>query len=102
MSGLARSDQGAPVAADESSIRRTLEDRGASAAEAREIVEILGRRLAPQKMHSWPADPEHAHGVPDPASVKDFGVVLNWTPVNAVAAGKTRLVIDEARRYAGT
>jgi hypothetical protein len=37
--------------------------------------------------------------VPDPDSEAKFGTVLSWTPVNAIAAGKTDLLIAEAERY---
>ena len=45
------------------------------------------------------AGPEKAHGVPDPDTEATFGSVLNWTPVNAVGAGKIHLVLDEAKRF---
>ena len=83
---------------DETSIRQMLEAEGATAEEAQEIVEILSRRMSHDDMHRWLSHPEKSHGIPDPQSEETFGVVLNWTPINAVAAGKTALVIDEARR----
>jgi hypothetical protein len=51
-------------------------------------------------MHTWLADPDRAHPVPDPESEAKWGVVLNWTPINAVSAGKTEFVLAEARRFA--
>ena len=83
---------------DEASIRQMLEAEGATAEQAQEIVEILGRRMSHDEMHIWFSHPEKAHGIPDPDSAEKFGVVLNWTPINAVSAGKTALVIDEAKR----
>ena len=50
-------------------------------------------------MRFWLSDPEKSHGVPDPDSEERFDVVLNWTPINAVSAGRTELVIEAARRY---
>jgi 2,4-dienoyl-CoA reductase-like NADH-dependent reductase (Old Yellow Enzyme family) len=90
---------------DETSIRRMLERGGATPEEAREIVEILSRRLSPDDMHVWLCDPQQSHPVPDPDSAKRFEdaalvpVVTNWTATDAVSAGKAHLVIDEARRY---
>jgi hypothetical protein len=59
-------------------------------------------------MHVWLSHPDKSHPVPDPNAGKDFEDAgledpgpLDWTPLNAVSAGKTQLVIDEARRYAG-
>lgn len=90
-----------PSQHDEGSIRQMLEGSGATAEQAEEIVQILGHKLSPDRMHVWLSHPKKSHGVPDPASDERFGVVLKWTPLNAVSAGKTQLVIDEARRYAG-
>jgi hypothetical protein len=90
----------------EASIRQMLEDEGATATEAQEIVQILSRRLTPDEMYVWLSHPEKSHPVPDPDSAKsleDAGlapVVMNWTPINAVTAGKTELVIAEAKRFA--
>jgi hypothetical protein len=90
---------------DESSIREMLEARGATPAEAQELVDLLRQRLSPDDMHAWLAHPKKAHAVPDPESAKQFedaglvGTPLNWTPINAISAGKTSLVVDEARRY---
>jgi len=67
--------------------------------QAAEIVQTLGQRLSPGEMHTWLADPERAHPVPDPESEATFGAVLNWTPINAVSSGKTDLVLAEARRH---
>ena len=60
---------------------------------------MLGRRLSPDETHVWLSHPEKAHGVPDPDTEATFGSVLNWTPVNGVGAGKTHLVLDEAKRF---
>ena len=82
-----------------------LEAKGATAEQAQELVSVLSKRLSPSKMEVWLSHPKKSHPVPDPEAAKDFEAaglgadVLNWTPVNAVAAGKTQLVIDEARRY---
>jgi hypothetical protein len=90
---------------DESTIRQLLEAEGATPAEAQELVELLSCRLSPDEMHVWLAHPEKSHPVPDPDSAKRFeaagllGAPLNWTPINAISAGKTKLVIDEAKRY---
>ena len=84
---------------DEASIRQMLEAEGTTAEQAQEIVEILSRRMSHDDMHIWLSHPEKSHGIPDPDSEEKFGVVLNWTPINAVSAGKTALVIDEARRF---
>lgn len=83
---------------DEASIRQMLEAEGATAEEAEELVRILGRRLSPDEMHTWLSHPDKAHGIPDPESAEKFGVVLNWTPINAISAGKVGLVIAEAKR----
>ncbi len=85
---------------DEASIRALLTDAGATSDEAQRIVGLLGRRLAPDEMHDWLAHPQRAHPVPDPESEATFGVVLDWTAINAVGAGKTHLVLDEAARFA--
>jgi hypothetical protein len=90
---------------DEHAIRDLLEAKGATGAEAQELVEVLGRRLSPDDMHVWLTDPERSHPVPDPDAAKQFeaagliGAPLSWTPINAISAGKAQLVIDEARRY---
>jgi hypothetical protein len=90
---------------DEESIRQTLEAEGATAAQAKEIVEVLGRRLSADEMHVWLTHPEKAHPIPDPDAAKEFEakglipVAMNWTPINAVSAGKADLVIGEATRY---
>jgi hypothetical protein len=82
-----------------------LEVAGATAAQAQEIVEILGRRLSPDEMHVWVAHPENSHSIPNPGAAKEYeakGLIpadMNWTPINTVSAGKTKLVIDEARRH---
>ena len=57
------------------------------------------REESPDEMRFWLSDPEKSHGVPDPDSEERFDVVLNWTPINAVSAGRTELVIEAARRY---
>ena len=91
---------------DEQSIRQMLEAEGATAAQAREIVQTLSGRLTPDQMHVWLSHPEKSHPVPDPEASKQFEdaglvpVVMNWTPVNAISAGKTELVIAEAKRFA--
>ena len=64
-----------------------------------QIVRILSERLSAEEIHTWLADPEQSHPIPDPASEAKWGVVLDWTPINAVIAGRTNLVIEEARRY---
>jgi hypothetical protein len=51
-------------------------------------------------MRRWLADPERAHPIPDPETAETFGSVMSWTAVNAIAAGRGDLVIDEARRFA--
>lgn len=82
-----------------------LEVQGATHAEAQELVELLSRRLSPDQMHVWLTHPDKSHPVPEPDAGKQFeaaglvGAPLNWTPINAIAAGKTKLVIDEAKRY---
>ena len=86
---------------DEASVRQMLEAEGATPEQAQELVSILGRRLSPDKMHTWLSHPDKSHGIPDPASAEKFGTVLNWTPINAVSAGKIGLVVDEARRFVG-
>jgi hypothetical protein len=87
---------------DEESIRQMLQAEGATPEQAGELVQILGQRLSPDQMHTWLSHPDKAHGIPDPESAEKFGVTMNWTPINAVAAGKTALVIEEARRYVVT
>jgi hypothetical protein len=88
---VARPGVGPPVARVE----------GATPEEAETIVATLAQRLSPDEMHVWLAGVEKSHGVPDPDPefVEKFGVVPNWTPINAIASGKTQLVIDEARRF---
>ena len=82
-----------------------LEAEGATPGQADELVQTLGRRLTPSQMHVWLSDPKKSHPVPDPDSAKEFEekglvpVVMNWTPINAVASGRTQLVLDEARRF---
>jgi anti-sigma factor ChrR (cupin superfamily) len=91
---------------DEASVRQMLEGKGASSDEAGAIVELLSTRLTPDEMHVWLSDPKKSHPVPDPEFAKkmeDAGLVggpMDWTAVNAIAAGKTQLVIDEAQRFA--
>lgn len=95
-----------PPQHDEASIRRMLESRGASSDEASRVVQLLSGRLTPDKMHVWLSDPKKSHPIPDPEfaqKMNDAGLVggpMNWTAVNAISAGKTRLVIDEAERFA--
>ena len=56
-------------------------------------------------MHVWLSHPKKSHPVPDPGAgegLEAAGLVpveMNWTPINAISAGKTQLVIDEAKRY---
>ena len=88
-----------PAHVDEASIHAMLTSRGATDAEAQQLIEVLGARLSPAEMSDWLAHPEKAHGIPDPDSEATFGATLNWTPVNAIAASKTELVIEEAKRY---
>lgn len=91
---------------DEQSIGRMLEDAGATEAQARDIVQTLSSRLTPDQMDVWLSHPERSHPVPDPGSSKRFEdaglvpVVMSWTPINAVSAGKTELVVAEAKRFA--
>ena len=91
---------------DEASVRQMLERKGASSDEAGRIVELLSARLTPGEMHVWLSDPKKSHPIPDHEFAKkmeDAGLVggpLDWTAVNAIAAGKTQLVLDEARRFA--
>ncbi len=90
---------------DEASIRRMLEAKGATAEHAQELVAILSRRLPPEEMHVWLAHPFKSHPVPDPEAAKELAgddliaTPMNWTPINAVAAGKIDLVMAEAKRY---
>jgi hypothetical protein len=84
---------------DGTSIRKMLEAKGAAAGDAQEIVEILSHRISHDDMHVWLSHPKKSHGIPDPELEEKFGVVMYWTPINAVSAGKTALVIDEARRF---
>lgn len=94
-------------AQDQPSIRHMLEARGATAEEAQEILDTLGRRLSPDKVQVWLSHPKKSHPIPDPDAAKgleEAGLVpvpMNWTPINAISAGRTHLVIDEARRYVG-
>jgi hypothetical protein len=83
---------------DRHSVELLLTGRGASQEEADEIIKLLETRLSPDAMHDWLAHPKKSHGIADPEAGGSFGVELKWTPVNAIAAGKTDLVIDEARR----
>jgi len=91
---------------DAASIRQLLESEGASAQEAGRIVELLGARLTPDEMHVWLSHPKRSHPIPDrefAQKMEEAGLVgsaTNWTAVNAIAAGKTQLVIDEAERFA--
>ena len=85
----------------EASIRGLLEDRGATAAEAEEIVSALAGRLTPEQMHVWLAHPERSHPIPDESTVATLGMTLHWTAVNAIASGNTGLVVAEARRFGG-
>lgn len=87
-------------AVDEDSIRAMLTERGATDEQAHELVAILGTRLSPARINDWLADPQKSHGIPDPDSEAKFGTTMHWTAVNAIASGKTDLVIQEARRYA--
>lgn len=83
-----------------------LQSKGASTDEASRIVRLLSGRLTPDKMHVWLSHPKKSHPVPDPEAAKMMeeaslvGAPLNWTPINAISAGKTQLVIEEAERYA--
>lgn len=86
---------------DEDSLRGLLEDRGASAAEAEEIVSTLAGRLSPEQMHVWLAHPEQSHPIPDESTEATLGMTLHWTAVNAIATGNTGLVVAEAHRFAG-
>lgn len=86
---------------DEASLRALLEERGASAAEAEEIVSTLGTRLSPIEMHEWLAHHERSHPIPDESTNATLGMTLHWTAVTAIAAGSTELVIAEAHRYVG-
>ena len=91
----------------EESVEAMLVDRGATVQQARELVETLGRRLSAKEMHVWLADDRRSHGIPDEdpelkAEWEAMGLVLpamHWTPVNAIGAGKTDLVLAEARRF---
>ena len=91
---------------DETTIRELLEAEGATASEAEELVAILSNRLSRDEIHVWLTHPEKSHPVPDPDASEKFAestglipVVMNWTPINAVSAGKINLVIEEAKRY---
>ena len=93
----------------EASIAALLTERGASEEDAHELVRTLGRRLSPKQMHVWLADDRKSHPVPDDASELKAGLeakglvvpTLHWTPINAISAGKTDLVLAEARRFVG-
>jgi hypothetical protein len=91
---------------DEASVRQMLQSKGASSDEAGKIVGLLSGRLTADEMHVWLSHPKKSHPVPDPEFAKkmeEAGLVggpLDWTAVNAISAGKTQLVIDEARRFA--
>jgi hypothetical protein len=90
---------------DETTIRELLEAEGATASEAKELVAIPSNRLSPDEIHVWLTHPEKSHSVPDPDASEFLEaaglipVVMNWTPINAVSAGKINLVIEEAKRY---
>jgi hypothetical protein len=86
---------------DRASLRRLLEERGATAAEAEEIVSTLARRLSPEEMHIWLAHPERSHPIPDESTREALGMTLHWTAVSAIASGNTGLVVAEAHRFAG-
>jgi hypothetical protein len=86
---------------DEASLRALLEERGASAAEAEEIVSALARRLSPEQMYEWLAHHEKSHPIPDESTNATLGMTLHWTAVNAIEAGNAGLVVAEARRFAG-
>lgn len=91
----------------EDSIVALLAERGATQEQARDIVQTLGERLSPKQMYVWLADDAKSHPVPDDdaemkAEWEANGLVMptmSWTPINAVAAGKTHLVLDEAHRF---
>ena len=91
----------------EESIAALLVERGASEHEAHELVQTLAQRLSARQMYVWLADDKKSHPVPDddPNFKADWeaqGLVvptLNWTPINAVAAGKIELVLAEALRF---
>ena len=87
------------MASVSSTRRPPVADEGASDEQADEIIRLLEIRLSPDEMHDWLAHPKKSHGITDPEASGNFGVELKWTPVNAIAAGKTPLVIDEARRF---
>lgn len=87
-------------------IRQMLRQQGAAPGEADEIVALLAERLSPDEMHVWLSHPQKSHGIPDPEAAREMEakglipVIPNWTPVNAIAGGKTHLVIAEAKRFA--
>lgn len=95
-----------PSQHDEASIRQMLRSKGASSDEASRIVRLLSGRLTADQMHVWLSHPKKSHPIPDPDAGKAMekaglvGGTLDWTAVNAISAGKTPLVIDEAERYA--
>jgi hypothetical protein len=78
-----------------------LAEHGASWHEAEQIIAVLEARMTPNEMHEWLAHPRKAHRVVDPEARADWGIDLMWTPVNAIAAGKSRLVLEAARRHSG-
>jgi hypothetical protein len=88
------------VPASPAEVETLLRDNGSAPEAAAEIVALLGQRLSPKEMHTWLADPDRSHPVPDPESEEKWSVVLNWTAINAVSAGKTEFVLAEARRFA--
>jgi hypothetical protein len=87
------------MASVSSTRRPPVADQGASDEQADEAIRLLEVRLSPDEMHDWLAHLKKSHGITDPEASGNFGVELKWTPVNAIAAGKTPLVIDEARRF---
>jgi hypothetical protein len=84
---------------DRSSVELLLTGQGASHEQADEIIRLLEVRLSPDEMHDWLAHPRKSHGIADPEASGSVGVEVKWTPVNAIEAGKTALVIEEARRF---
>ena len=81
----------------ETSNRQMLEAEGATAEEAQENVIILSHRMAHDDMYVGSAPLRGK--APDSDTAGTFGWALNWTAINAVSAGKTPLVLDEARRF---
>ena len=82
------------------SVIAEFEAAGATNAEATQLVEILSAQLSPKEIRAWVADPEKANPVPDPDTVEEWGFAMHWTGINAIAKGKTHLVIAEAERFA--